>query len=195
MRSRRGGYVVTRRSHHPARLRGHPSSGRRGIHFVRRYKPQDPCFPFFFSCRPWQFGSCSSVLAVQLSSFFASLRLCAFASRLLSIEVWLSFFDEGSDAFGEVTRRRAARERLHLGIELRHERPVVALVDQPLDLAERQRRAERYPAGDGLRLGPSRSAPVTQFTSPSRSAVCASKVSDSSMSSSALRAPTSRGKK
>ncbi len=38
MRSRRGGYVLTRHSHHPARLRGHPSSGRRGIHFVRRFK-------------------------------------------------------------------------------------------------------------------------------------------------------------
>ena len=35
MRSRRGGCMVTRRSHHPALLRGHPSSGRRGIHFVR----------------------------------------------------------------------------------------------------------------------------------------------------------------
>ena len=34
MRSRRGGCVVTRPSHHPARLRGHPSSGRRGIHII-----------------------------------------------------------------------------------------------------------------------------------------------------------------
>jgi hypothetical protein len=31
MRSRRGGYVGTAFSHHPARLRGHPSSGRRGF--------------------------------------------------------------------------------------------------------------------------------------------------------------------
>jgi len=38
MRSRRGGYVGASCSHHPARLRGHPSSGRRGIHFVRRSK-------------------------------------------------------------------------------------------------------------------------------------------------------------
>jgi len=40
MRSRRGGYVGTPCSHHPARLRGHPSSGRRGIHFVRRSKAE-----------------------------------------------------------------------------------------------------------------------------------------------------------
>ena len=31
MRSRRGGYVDRPYSHHPARMRGHPSSGRRGI--------------------------------------------------------------------------------------------------------------------------------------------------------------------
>jgi hypothetical protein len=36
MRRRRGGYLGTSCSHHPARL-GHPSSGR-GIHFVRLYK-------------------------------------------------------------------------------------------------------------------------------------------------------------
>jgi nitrate reductase delta subunit len=34
MRSRRGGYIVIHRSHHPARLRGHPSSGRRGAECI-----------------------------------------------------------------------------------------------------------------------------------------------------------------
>ncbi len=38
MRSRRGGCALSRHSHHPARLRGHPSSGRRGIRFVRHSK-------------------------------------------------------------------------------------------------------------------------------------------------------------
>jgi len=47
MRSRRGGYVGTPCSHHPARWRGHPSSGRRGIHFVTRFTQMKPA-PFTY---------------------------------------------------------------------------------------------------------------------------------------------------
>ena len=76
MRSRRGGCVGTHRSHHPARQSltpaplpsgegrleipfpwmgeghgmgagGHPSSGRRGVHFVRRSQPDLPITAIF----------------------------------------------------------------------------------------------------------------------------------------------------
>src|SRR3989338_2210660 len=95
----------------------------------------------------------NQILFVVLLLFLLSLAFLA-SWRLFSFEVRFALLDERGHAFGKVTRRRAARERLHLGVELRRERPVVALVDQPLGLAERQRRAEREPTGNRLRFGP-----------------------------------------
>ncbi len=70
MRSRRGGYVGISCSHHPARLRGHPSSGRRGIHFVRRSKSVIPhplsTIYFFFPARS-HIARAPSINAVEMA--------------------------------------------------------------------------------------------------------------------------------
>src|SRR5262249_45408330 len=90
----------------------------------------------------------------KAQSFPSSISiLCALAAlRLFSIELRLSLLDESRHAFREIARTRTARERLHLGVELRRKRLVVGLVDELLDLGERGGRALREAARDRLRL-------------------------------------------
>ncbi len=70
MRSRRGGCVCDPRSHHPTRLRGHPSSGRRGFILLGALSAYPP-----FAIR-------HSPSAIRLPPFAFRLHRCLMARHL-----------------------------------------------------------------------------------------------------------------